>query len=231
MRTSAGARRSAVVASGRGPAISFGGSGNCPRKPPHAIADDLKHDEFPQILGVKARGIDDMVTYFNAPPNWPVADDFEPGPDWYPPPEWGGPPTDWPLWIDDEGREVRGPTFGFGTSRAPTRARVPVPTDPLVPIRRALMTLVLVLDGVAVVAEGQQVSLVTGLGILYVGVALAVGASLIASALKASVMVQILTLLVAIGCIAWVVYANQKLTDQRHQLRDDLNGISTSLQH
>lgn len=57
--------------------------------------------------------------FFNAPPNWPVPDDFEPSPDWRPDPAWGSPPAGWELWIDEHGDPIGSPS----QRRAPVQAK------------------------------------------------------------------------------------------------------------
>ncbi|HEY5201643.1 MAG TPA: hypothetical protein VIJ31_12135 [Acidothermaceae bacterium] len=107
----------------------------------------------------------------------------------------------------------------------PTEA--PAPPDM---VKRGFLALTLVLLVVGAIVELQPVSLLTGEGTLYVGLALVAGALVLATVMKLSGGVRVLTWVVAAFCIANVVYVSHQMTLRRDEITNDLNKLGTTLQ-
>jgi hypothetical protein len=56
------------------------------------------------------------VRHFNAPPGWPEPPTirWRPPKHWSPDESWPPAPVDWPFWVDEDGRRVKGPLGRYG---------------------------------------------------------------------------------------------------------------------
>jgi hypothetical protein len=56
------------------------------------------------------------VRHFNAPPGWPEPPTirWRPPKHWSPDESWSPAPADWPFWVDEDGRRVKGPLGRYG---------------------------------------------------------------------------------------------------------------------
>jgi uncharacterized protein DUF2510 len=94
----------------------------------------------------------------------------------------------------------------------------PIPRDDLA-ARRSGAALATVLAVVGVVLNAQSVSLARGSGIVWTGVALAVGAAVVAIAVPpVRTWVKITCAVVAMLTVANAVYVEKQLSNQRHQI-------------
>jgi hypothetical protein len=90
---------------------------------------------------------------------------------------------------------------------------------------RLVISGALILAVIGIVIEAQPVSLATGGGTLYTGLALAAGAVALAFIMKARLWLRILTAVVVLLCIANCVSTQHDLNNRRDQLRQDLQQI------
>src|SRR6185437_8458106 len=130
---------------------------------------------------------------FNPPPNWPkLPDGFTPTGDWQPDPAWGAVPYGWPLWVED----------GQATSKPEPPLLTPPPGD--APARAGkgwAIAAAVVLIVIGLVVGYQPVSLLSGDGILYVGLAMTAGAVIVAFATRLSAWTKMVAVVavVAVG--------------------------------
>ena len=74
------------------------------------------------------------------------------------------------------------------------------------------------------IALFTQVSVVSGMGTVYTGAAIAVGGLVLAWVTKASVKLKVLCVCLAALAVASAVYDQHQVDDKRHQLEQILNG-------
>lgn len=146
---------------------------------------------------------------FNPPPNWPpLPPEFVPPPGWQPDPAWGETPYGWQLWIDD------------GTA-APTAAGT---TGPL---PRAI-AITLVLSVIGLVIGYQPVTLLSGSGILYVGLAVSAGGVVLSFAMKLRTWVRIAAVIAVVLVVANIITVEHSLSQKRQQIQNELTNLGGS---
>lgn len=138
---------------------------------------------------------------FNPPPNWPpLPKDFTPPPGWRPDPRWGEPPVGWPLWLED-------PSAPSSNSAAWATAGA------------------LILAAIGLVVGFQPVSLLSGTGLLYVGLAMCAGAAVLAWVMKPRTWVRVLAIVAVVLVGANIAYSEAALHQKRQQLENALSGL------
>ena len=141
--------------------------------------------------------------HFNPPPNWPpLPQDFNPPLGWQPDPRWGEPPDGWQLWIDDP----------------PAAGTIAATTWPI--------AIALVLGVVGLIVGYQPVTLLSGSGILYVGLALTAGGAVLALVMKLPKWVRMLTIIAVVLVVANVAVVEHSLTQKRQQIQNELSNLS-----
>jgi hypothetical protein len=181
---------------------------------------------------------------FNPPPNWPeLPDDFTPTGDWQPDAKRGGVPYGWSLWVEDDGRRQGA---GRHARTAPAPLLTPFPDDspknsfggplgtlqgPTTPdgslsITTVMVAITLALAGIGLFMSFQPVSLITGEGTLYTGLALIVGARILAWVMKLPRWVRLTTWAAPTVCVINLVTVEHQLSQRRHELQQILTPSS-----
>lgn len=148
----------------------------------------------------------------NPPPNWPpLPPGFVPPDGWQPDPRWGEPPPGWQLWVDDG---AAGPASG----------RIQAPGLSLAAARLAVAG-ALILAAVGLIVGNQPVSLLTGSGILYVGLALAAGGAILAFVVQLPVWVRVVCVVAVVLVAVNIGVVEHSLDQKRQQISRELTNL------
>jgi hypothetical protein len=88
-----------------------------------------------------------------------------------------------------------------------------------------VLAVTLVLAVVGLIIEVQPVSLLTGSGTLYVGLALTAGGAVLAFVMKLRTWVRVITAILVVICIVNVAVVEKQLNDRRHEIQQDLSNL------
>jgi hypothetical protein len=101
---------------------------------------------------------------------------------------------------------------------------LPVPQAPLTQNERLVMAGVLIMAVVSGILSQQSVSLLTGTGLLWLGLALAVGAVILAFVVGTSSFTKAVAVIAVVVCLISLVRAEQYLSHQRQQISNIFGG-------
>ena len=169
---------------------------------------------------------------FNPPPNWPrLPDTFVPPPGWQPDPDWGGVPYGWPLWIEDAQPPAQ--PKSEPPALTPLAAFQSAPASSAESPRAGkgwAIAAVVVLMVIGLIVGYQPVSLLSGDGILYVGLAMTAGAVIVAFATRLGGWTKILAVVAVVAVGANIGVVEHEMAQRRQEIRNDLNNLGTTLQ-
>lgn len=162
---------------------------------------------------------------FNPPPNWPaLPTGFTPPPGWQPDPHWGDVPYGWPLWVEDGQPTVPKPEPPLLTPLAPASGDSPSHAG-----KGWAIAAVVVLIVIGLIVGYQPVSLLSGDGILYVGLAMTAGAVIVAFATRLGGWTKIVAVVAVVAVGANVGVVEHEMAQRRQQIRQDLQQLGTNL--